>query len=85
MRPRWSDWRTGRKGKRLTLADTGPGIAPAILESIFEPFFTTKGSVGNGLGLWITKEIINRHQGEIQVRSAVGSGTVFSLFLPELG
>jgi signal transduction histidine kinase len=83
----WSgtDWTTGRKGKKLTLADTGPGIAPTILESIFEPFFTTKGSVGNGLGLWITKEIIDRHHGEIRVRSVLGCGTVFSLFLPGLG
>jgi signal transduction histidine kinase len=80
-----TDWRTGRQGNRLTIADTGGGIAGPILKHIFDPFFTTKGSLGNGLGLWITQDIVQRHQGEIRVRSMAGterSGTVFTLFLP---
>jgi signal transduction histidine kinase len=52
---------------------------------IFEPFFTTKGSKGTGLGLWISREIIDRNHGSLKVKSrraAQGSGTVFTLFLP---
>jgi signal transduction histidine kinase len=81
-----TDWKTGRKGNRMTIADTGAGIEPDILRSIFDPFFTTKGALGNGLGLWISQEIIARHHGAIRLRSvASGSrtGTVFSVFLPE--
>jgi signal transduction histidine kinase len=69
----------------LTVADTGSGIAPATLDRMFEPFFTTKGTGGTGLGLWISQEIVNRHQGVLRVRSRrapQSSGTVFTLFLP---
>jgi signal transduction histidine kinase len=82
-----TDWKTGRKGSRMTFADTGPGIEADVQERIFDPFFTTKGALGNGLGLWITQEIITRHQGKIRLRSAAGkprSGTVFTLFLPDI-
>jgi signal transduction histidine kinase len=56
-----------------------PGV-----EASRKPFFTTKGASGTGLGLWISKEIIDRHRGTIKVRSRQSplSGTVFSLFLP---
>ncbi len=80
-----TDWRTGRRGVTLTVADTGSGISADAISHIFEPFFTTKGSKGTGLGLWISREIVNRHQGSLQVKSrqaAHGSGTVFTLFLP---
>jgi len=52
---------------------------------IFEPFFTTKGNKGTGLGLWISREIVERHQGSLKVKSrqsAHYSGTIFTLFLP---
>jgi PAS domain S-box-containing protein len=81
-----TDWKTGRIGNRLMIADTGTGIAPKILKSIFNPFFTTKGELGNGLGLWITREIVARHNGVLNLRSHIGtpqSGTVFSVFLPQ--
>ncbi len=73
---------TGRNGKlvRVTVADTGAGIAPEHKKRIFEPFFTTKESVGTGLGLWVTRQLIKRNGGGIRVRSKVGGGTVFSLF-----
>ena len=65
--------------------DDGPGIPPEILEKIFEPFFTTKKAAdrhGAGLGLSITYGLVKRLGGRIEVRSAVGSGTVFRVTLP---
>jgi signal transduction histidine kinase len=79
-------WQTGRKGIVLTIADTGVGMSSHTQSRIFEPFFTTKGDKGNGLGLWISREIVDRHQGTLNVRSRESegrSGTVFTLFLPE--
>jgi signal transduction histidine kinase len=53
---------------------------------IFEPFFTSKGATGNGLGLWVGKQIIEKHGGSIWVRSRTDEphGTTFSIVLPEL-
>jgi signal transduction histidine kinase len=79
------DHATGRTGLVLTLADTGTGISPEDLSKIFEPFFTTKGLAGTGLGLWISREIVERHHGRLSVRSSqhpAHHGTVFTLFLP---
>ncbi|MGA8111587.1 MAG: ATP-binding protein [Acidobacteriaceae bacterium] len=78
-------WPTGRRGILLTVADTGSGISTATRPRIFEPFFTTKGAAGTGLGLWISRQIIDRHHGLLRVRSRQSeqsSGTVFTLFLP---
>jgi PAS domain S-box-containing protein len=80
-----TDWRTGRKGLALTIADTGPGMPPHVREKIFDAFFSTKGIGGTGLGLWVSKEIVQRHQGDINVRSSQresSHGSVFVLFLP---
>jgi PAS domain S-box-containing protein len=73
-----------RKWIRVTFADNGEGIAAPDLARLFEPFFTTKAS-GNGLGLWVVKQIVDNHEGWIRVRSRCGGsqiGTVFSIFLP---
>lgn len=67
---------------RLTVADRGCGIPPEQISRLYEPFFTTKSDVGTGLGLWITKEIVDAHGGRIQVRSRTGRGTVFSIVWP---
>ncbi|MGA2989854.1 MAG: response regulator [Candidatus Korobacteraceae bacterium] len=67
---------------RITIADTGSGISPEHMKRIFEPFFTTKQAIGTGLGLWVTKELVQKHEGRIRVRSRVGRGTVFSIWLP---
>jgi signal transduction histidine kinase len=80
-----TEWRTGQSGVTLTIADTGSGMSAETISRIFEPFFTTKGTKGTGLGLWISREIVDRHRGSFNVKSrqaAHCSGTVFTLFLP---
>jgi signal transduction histidine kinase len=74
-----------RRGVRLTVADSGPGIPQENRSRLFEPFFTTKKDVGTGLGLWVCKGIIDKHRGRIQVKSSTTPGkswSVFSVFLP---
>jgi signal transduction histidine kinase len=51
----------------IVIADNGPGIAIGDIENVFEPFFTTKGGTGMGLGLWVTRDIVERHGGTITV------------------
>jgi PAS domain S-box-containing protein len=71
---------------RLTIEDDGPGIAPENLKRIFEPFFTTKKDVGTGLGLWVCKEIAERHGGSVQVESKNANGAkgaIFTVLLPD--
>ena len=65
----------------LTIRDSGHGIAPEHLERLFEPFFTTKPT-GTGLGLPITRRIIQEHQGAITVQSQPNQGTTFQILLP---
>lgn len=80
-----TDWPTSRRGIVFTVADTGNGIARKDLQRIFEPFFTTKGIGGTGLGLWVSREVVSRHNGTLKVRSSDVSkraGTVFRFFLP---
>jgi PAS domain S-box-containing protein len=70
---------------RLDIEDDGPGIAPENLKRIFDPFFTTKKDVGTGLGLWVCKEIAERHGGSIQVQSKNeygARGAIFTVLLP---
>lgn len=81
-------WQSGTKGVRVTVADSGSGISKEVLKDIYKAFFTTKGITGSGLGLWISGEIVSRHQGTIRVRSRTqqgSSGTVFAVFLPLQG
>ena len=76
----------GSRCIRISVADNGRGIGASQLTRIFEPFFTTKGELGTGLGLWVTKQIIEKHGGSIRVRSSTSrsrNGTVFSVILPE--
>jgi signal transduction histidine kinase len=74
-----------RPGMRLTIADSGAGIAPEIKSRLFEPFVSSKGDTGTGLGLWVSSEIIRKHGGTIRFKSSSSppsTGTVFSIFLP---
>lgn len=80
-----------RKGVRVTVLDTGAGIPLGVRRNLFAPFYTTKGEKGTGLGLWVSRGIIEKHEGTIYLRSSTQpgkSGTAFSVFLPfeqELG
>lgn len=72
-------------GVDVQIADNGPGVPEENHAQIFEPFFTTKEDVGTGLGLWVSKEIAERHGGKIQVGSGKDNGlggAVFTVFLP---
>jgi len=67
----------------IQVRDDGAGIAPDVLPQIFEPFLTTKESGrGVGLGLAISRGIVERHHGRIDVESELGRGTTFSVTLP---
>jgi two-component system NtrC family sensor kinase len=69
----------------IEIADTGAGIAPEHINRIFDPFFTTKEEgKGTGLGLAVSRNIIESHGGDIGVRSAVGLGTTFRVILPRV-
>jgi PAS domain S-box-containing protein len=81
-RHRWSD---GESGLEVTVADNGSGIDPVHRSRIFDPFFTTKKDFGTGLGLWVSKGIVDRHGGTIRVKSSVRPGkswTAISIFFP---
>ena len=73
----------GQESVRIAVADTGHGIARETKHSIFLPFFTTKKDVGTGLGLWVTKSMVEKHGGRITFRSAPGRGTVFTVTFPK--
>lgn len=79
------DWKLGKYGLNLTIADTGSGMPPLVARKAFEAFFTTKGIGGTGLGLWVSHDIVQRHRGSLRLRTSQReghSGTVFTLFLP---
>ncbi len=74
-----------RRGVRVTVLDNGGGIPPDVRQNLYSPFYTTKGEGGTGLGLWVTRGIIEKHEGTIHFTSTVRpgrSGTAFSVFLP---
>jgi len=76
---------TGRTFAAISLADTGTGISPEVLEHIFEPFFTTK-EVGKGTGLGLSQVFgfAKQSGGNVDVSTVVGEGAVFTLYLPEV-
>ena len=77
-----TDRRTGKRGIRITVADSGVGMSAETRKRIFEAFFTTKGNTGTGLGLWVSHGIVEKHGGTVRVRSSRNEtrhGTVFSL------
>ena len=77
--------RTGGSLVRISVGDNGHGIAPENRAKVFQPFFTTKAAVGTGLGLWVSKAIIEKHNGRISLRTSTRpqrSGTVFCVDLP---
>lgn len=76
-----TDFSPDKKGVEIRFIDTGSGIPPEIINKIFDPFFTTKPT-GTGLGLAICYGIMQQHNGSIEVKSEIGRGTVFTLYLP---
>jgi signal transduction histidine kinase len=81
------DWRTGRSGYSVVVVDNGPGIPNETRKKLFQAFHTTKGEKGTGLGLWITKQLIEKHGGSIKYKTRCRApehtgGTVFCVWLP---
>lgn len=81
------DWRDRKQPEvaRLSIADTGSGISKDQFSRLFEPFFTTKAEKGNGLGLWVVRGIVTKHDGSIRIRSSTDKGhrgTVVSILWP---
>lgn len=79
------NWKTGERGVWALVADNGHGMAAQTMRRIFEPFFSTKGMDGTGLGLWVSREIVEKHGGRMLVRSRTSGpaqGASFAVFLP---
>ncbi len=79
---------TRKRGVNISITDTGKGIQPEHKNKLFEPFFTTKSTKGTGLGLWISKGIVQKYNGRIACRSYFYSGgcaTSFRIFIPAEG
>jgi PAS domain S-box-containing protein len=75
----------GREGVEIIVCDKGSGIAPENLTRIFEPFFSTKGDLGTGIGLWVTRQLVEKHRGTITIESSTVSpknGTTVMVSLP---
>ena len=68
---------------KIIVSDNGSGISKENLAHIFDVFFTTKGSKGTGLGLPVTRKIINEHDGTIEVSSVLSEGTIFTISIPK--
>jgi signal transduction histidine kinase len=66
----------------VVIADEGSGIDPAMMASLFQFGASTKGERGNGMGLWVVKQLVDRHGGAIDLQSTVGQGTRFTLTWP---
>ncbi|HEY3625935.1 MAG TPA: ATP-binding protein [Terracidiphilus sp.] len=80
-----TDWRGRRRGASISVVDTGVGIRPEDLKRLFQPFFSTKSTKGTGLGLWISKGIVQKYDGTLTCRSfrtQRGCVTCFRVFLP---
>jgi len=80
-----TDWHRQRRGMAISIVDTGVGIRPEDLKRLFQPFFSTKSTKGTGLGLWISKGIVQKYDGNLtcrSYRSQRGFATCFRVFLP---
>jgi signal transduction histidine kinase len=67
---------------RFEVSDNGAGMDEDVMQKLFTSFFSTKGHRGTGLGLMVTRKLIEEHGGKIKVDSQPGRGTTFSFFLP---
>jgi signal transduction histidine kinase len=80
-RMRLEDATDAREAILVEVADDGPGIPPDVADKVFDPFFTTKPQ-GSGLGLAIVRKIVDAHDGQIDMRTAIGQGTTIRVTLP---
>jgi signal transduction histidine kinase len=71
-----------REDVRVAVADQGSGISPEVMPRLFQFGATTKGDRGNGMGLWLVKQLVARHGGRIEVQSSPGEGACFTVFWP---
>jgi signal transduction histidine kinase len=76
------DPRHGIDAISITVGDSGCGMPGEVRKRLFTPFFTTKADVGTGLGLWVTKGMVEKAKGRIRFRSRENAGTVFSMLFP---
>lgn len=76
-------WRPDDPMIEIRVTDNGPGVKPEDREHVFDALYTTKGSKGTGLGLAVTKKIVEEHGGEIRLDSGDGTGAVFTILLPK--
>jgi PAS domain S-box-containing protein len=77
-----------RPGAIVSISDSGPGIPPELQTKLFQPFFTTKGEQGTGLGLWVSRGIVEKHGGTIELSNsgdAAFPGAIVRVYLPALG
>jgi|SRR6266567_3251284 len=83
-----TDWLRQRRGTVISILDSGVGINPEDAKRLFQPFFSTKSTKGTGLGLWISKGIVQKYDGSLScrsIRTKGGSSTCFRVFLPVTG
>jgi PAS domain S-box-containing protein len=77
-----------RLGATVTITDSGPGVLEANQAKLFKPFFTTKGELGTGLGLWVSKGIVEKHGGKIELTNStdpIFPGAAVRVYLPAMG
>jgi len=82
---RIADGKRQKAGVLVEITDSGPGIPQKTLQRLFEPFFTTKGEQGTGLGLWVSRSIVQKHEGTIEITSSdmeTDHGTTVRVYLP---
>jgi signal transduction histidine kinase len=73
------------EGLQVVVNDTGVGIRRDLIGKVFEPFFSTKGNLGTGIGLWVAKQLVERHGGQISISSSTDPddrGTSVTVYLP---
>jgi signal transduction histidine kinase len=80
----WLEATTGEGGLEILVRDEGEGMSEETQRQLFRPFFSTKGDLGNGLGLYISNEIVERHGGRLAVESTLGIGTTMRISLPDV-
>ncbi len=78
----WLEARDDGEAIEIVIGDDGVGMGPEVRSQLFQPFFSTKGDLGNGLGLYISHEIVERHGGRLRVDTAPEKGTTVHVFLP---